>query len=222
VREVLARALRRAVIARVDEEFRRERRHRGEPLATFFTGHTADGAPARSGRHEHLFFLADDADGDGCIDRLAVISPHRADHNFDDPTKNRKIMGHMRLLERALVGLTVLRAGRAGILRLSRVPEPSDNDPVFGQAMRWMSRSLYQPTRHPRQNVETSVRDDLLNECLRRGLPRPEVELQHIVTGPRGGLSVRACLRFAVAVRGPLLLGLNSHFGAGLFAVSRE
>jgi CRISPR-associated protein Csb2 len=218
-REELARALRRAVMARVDEELRREHRYRGEPLATFFTGHTTNGAPARSGRHEHLFFLADDVDGDGYIDRLVVLSPHLADRSFGRGSENRSIMEHLRLLDQALLGLTVLRAGQAGIAHLSRVPQPGDDDPVFGRARRWVSRSLYRPTRHPRENIETQLGDDLIRECLRRGLPRPEVEILEIKTGLRGGLSVRAGLRFAVTVRGPLLLGAGSHFGAGLFAV---
>jgi hypothetical protein len=51
---------------------------RDGPLPLFFTGHDPDGEPARSGQHEHLYFLADDADGgDGRIDQLAVIAPRR-------------------------------------------------------------------------------------------------------------------------------------------------
>jgi CRISPR-associated protein Csb2 len=53
--EMLARALRRAVMARVQQQL-----GHGEALPTFFTGHRPDGALARSGQHEHLFFVADE------------------------------------------------------------------------------------------------------------------------------------------------------------------
>ena len=224
-REVLARAFRRAVMARVNEELVQERLRRGEaprrnePLPTFFTGHIPDSAPARSGQHEHLFFLAD---GDGRVDRLAVISPHLADRSVAlDRGKIREIEGHLRVLDRALAGLTVLRAGHAGAPRLSRAPEPSEDDPVFGRAKRWVSRSLYLPTRHPHGgSAEAAVAADLLAECSRRDLPRPEVEVLDVAVGPRAGLAACASLRFKTAVEGPLLLGRGSHFGAGLFRVA--
>ena len=61
---------------------------------------------------------------------------------------------------------------------------------------------------------------DLLRECLRRGLPKPEIEIQEITVGPNGGnVFARARVCFAVAVSGPLLLGSGSHAGSGLFAV---
>lgn len=56
-RDGLVRALRRAVMARVDPIWRGERPdRRNAALPVFFTGHEAEGAPARSGKHEHLFF----------------------------------------------------------------------------------------------------------------------------------------------------------------------
>jgi CRISPR-associated protein Csb2 len=58
--ETLTRALRRAVMARVQAELGPR-----VELASFFTGHVQNGDPTRSGKHEHLFFLADDADDDG-------------------------------------------------------------------------------------------------------------------------------------------------------------
>ena len=60
---------------------------------------------------------------------------------------------------------------------------------------------------------------DIIVECERRGLPRPEVEILDLAAGPKGGtLQASVRLRFAVAVRGPLLLGRDSHAGGGLFA----
>ena len=222
-RETLTRALRRAVMARVNEELVQSRIRRGdaprrnEPLPTFFTGHLKDGKPARSGQHEHLFFLADDSDGDGRVERLAVISPHLADRSFD-PEEIRQLEGYLRVLDRALAGLTVLRAGRAGAPSVSRTAKPGDDDLVFGRAKRWVSQSIYFPTRHPRgKSLNEAVAADLLAECNRRSLPCPEVEVIDENVGPRGGIAARARLRFKRAVNGPLLLGRASHFGAGLF-----
>jgi CRISPR-associated protein Csb2 len=65
------------VMARVQQQL-----GHGEALPTFFTGHRPDGALARSGQHEHLFFLADDADRDGRLDRVAIIAPQLADRTI--------------------------------------------------------------------------------------------------------------------------------------------
>ena len=218
--EALTRALRNAVMARVDEEWRGGRRgRRNEPLPLFFTGHEPDGKPANSGRHEHLFFLANDMDGDGKIDRLAVVAPHLADHTVAySPDRRSDMRDHLHILDRALNDFTKLRAGRAGAPRLTRVNEPDGNDPLFGRARTWVSRTSYRPTRHPKgSDVETAAADDVANECARRGLPRPEVEIIQSKIGRRGGLAIRARLHFKIAIAGPLLLGRESHFGAGLF-----
>jgi CRISPR-associated protein Csb2 len=216
-RELLTRAIRRAVMARVDPVWRGDRRdRRNEPLPLYFTGHDTEGRAARPGHHEHLFFLADDADGDGLIDRLAVVSPHCADHSV---TENK---GYLDTLDRALAGLTILRAGRAGAPTLSPSPVAGEDDPLFGRATSWVSRTSYNPTRHPKRvSIAESVATDLLLECDRRGLPRPEVDILDVSIGPRDGITARARLRFKTAVEGPLLLGRGSHFGAGMFAIER-
>ncbi len=220
--EAIARALRRAVMARAEAEWRALGRR--EALPTFFTGHEPDGRPKRSGRHEHLFFLADDCNGDGRLDRLAVIAPALADRSKEPDTKKRReterqMRRDLRLLDRALSGLEHVKAGRNGRLRLSRSSAPLRNDDaLFGQSRLWVSRTRYRPTRHARRIPEDeAIRQDILEECARRGLPRPEIEVLRDTTGPRGGLSARAQLRFAKPVIGPLLLGRGSHFGAGLF-----
>ena len=46
-----------------------------------FSGHERDGAPARSGRHEHVFLAAAALDGDGFLDRLIVAAPWRCDRS---------------------------------------------------------------------------------------------------------------------------------------------
>jgi CRISPR-associated protein Csb2 len=122
----------------------------------------------------------------------------------------------------ACAGLNVLLAGKAGVLRLAAA-EPDEHDPLFGSARIWTSKTRYRPTRHPQgdDSPEEAVIADLMQECHRRGLPRPEIALRDVKAGPRGGLSALARLQFQAAIRGPVLLGADSHFGAGLFAGSR-
>jgi CRISPR-associated protein Csb2 len=62
---------------------------------------------------------------------------------------------------------------------------------------------------------------DLALECLRRGLPRPEVEVLEVEAGPQGGrVMARGRLHFAAAVSGPILLGRDSHLGMGAFGTT--
>ena len=108
--------------------------------------------------------------------------------------------------------------GDKGELQLE--PASSDTDTVFGISRAWRSVTPYQLTRHPKhdQSAPDFVVSDLKAECARRALPIPQiVEVIDIQRGPRGSLSARLALTFKAAVRGPLLLGRGSHFGAGLF-----
>jgi CRISPR-associated protein Csb2 len=221
--EAVARALRRAVMARAAATAVKPRGRGSEPLTLFFSGHEADGGAARPGKHNHLFFLAEDSNRDGRLDRLAVIAPDIADRSERPPEERREIAGHLPVLESALRDFAELRAGHAGILTLAPVADaPDDNDRTFGRSRRGVSRTDYRPTRHAhRVTLEEAVRLDLIAECARRGLPRPEVKVLAVEHGRRGGLSARARLRFRTAVAGPILLGRGSHFGAGLFETER-
>jgi CRISPR-associated protein Csb2 len=210
--ETLTRALRRAVMARVQSQL-----GRGETLAPFFTGHLPGGSPARPGQHRHLFFLVDDADADGYLDRVAVVAPQLADRSTRTEWRQE-----LRLLDRSLEDLIVLRAGPAGVNRLVRLPAPDEDDAVFGRAYEWVSRTPYRPTRHPRcpADATEALCRDVSVECDRRGLPRPMIDVVEIAEGPRGGIAARLKLSFAVAIAGPVLLGAGSHFGAGLFSAA--
>jgi CRISPR-associated protein Csb2 len=212
--EALARALRRAVMARVQQQL-----GLGEPLPAFFAGHRPNGAPARSGQHQHLFFFADDGNHDGYLDRAAIIAPRLADRSLAADHER-----HLHLLKSAIAKMAVLRAGCAGAPRLVPIAVPGETDPLLGRARRWVTRTCYRITRHPRdrRNAEDALRRDLLLECERRGLPRPDVEVIRVISGPRGGISGHLSLAFSVAIAGPLLLGAGSHFGAGLFAAEPD
>lgn len=197
-------AVRRALMAR-------DRDLNGAP-SRLFSGHEPDGAPARSGWHDHVFLAADDMDGDGHIDRLLIVAPWRADRCRGGTREERMIF------EQVSIGLRTVRAGMLGVVALEPAVEIPPEDHLFRPSMCWKSTTPYVPTHYPRRaDVRSGVENDLILECVRRGLPRPKIEVTRVEIGPRGSVHVNARLTFAVAVRGPVMLGRDSHEGGGLF-----
>lgn len=188
----LARALRRAVMARVQEQIGKRER-----LPVFFIGHENDGTPARSGNHAHLAFAPDLE-----RKRLLVIAPHIVEHRKPSRVEQQ----NLQTLAQALIGLEVLRAGRSGNLRLMPQAVNVDADPLFAASTAWTAKTPYVATRHAKKNGAHSLQSDVLLEAQRRGLPAPQISIN-------GNLS----LKFKVAVPGPILLGKNLHYGGGLF-----
>jgi CRISPR-associated protein Csb2 len=193
----LARALRRAVMTRAQNEMGARKR-----LPVFFTGHEADGSTARRGVHAHLAFVPDLV-----RQRLLVIAPHVIEHR--EPSKDER--GHLETLTRALTGLSELRAGRAGKLGLERGEVDPAGDPLFAASKVWATATPYTPTRHTKRNRRDSLHDDVLHEVQRRRLPVP------LAMEEKGA---DLLLQFGVAVPGPVLLGKTMHFGGGLFTGS--
>ena len=184
-----------------------------------FSGHESDGAPAGSGRHEHIFLAGDDADGDGRIDRLIVAAPWVCDRTIQGSRQDRVDF------DGVVTDLSTIRAGRLGVIVLGPASDLTAGDPLIGPARVWESRAPYRPTRHAGRgkDMEAATAHDVIAECRRRGLPRPQVEVLEINAGPNGGSpTARIRLRFAVAVEGPLLLGRDSHKGGGLFGIARS
>ena len=184
-----------------------------------FSGHEREGAPARSGGHDHIFLAADDADGDGRIDRLIVAAPWACDRTTKGRREDRACF------DKVARKLTHVRAGRLGVLTLGPACALATGDPLIGPARVWESCTPYSPTRHAGRgkDLDTAVVRDVIAECERRGLPKPEVELLELNAGPNGGgLAARVRLRFAVAIAGPIMLGHDSHKGGGLFATVDE
>jgi CRISPR-associated protein Csb2 len=206
---LIAAAARRAVMARVQE-----RLDRGVALPAFFSGHETNGAPNRPGHHAHLFYAVDLARAPA---RLLIIAPHRVEHRNAGKWEPERL----RELEEALTDFTVLRAGKAGLFKLSPLGERGADDPLCGLARTWVSATPYRPTRHPKRemSVEDALIGDVLSECARRNLPRPDVEVLTLTAGPRGGISARLRLTFSIAVEGPILLGRDAHEGGGVFKV---
>lgn len=201
----LLHAVRRALMALSEDKQGR--------MPRLFSGHELDGAPARSGGHEHIFLAADDADGDGRIDRLIVAAPWACDRTTRANRTDRVCF------DGVVTTLSSVRAGPLGVLTLGSARALATDDPLVGPAHVWESRTPYRPTRHAGRSTETDafIVRDVIAECERRGLPKPEVELLELNLGPNGGLAARVRLRFAVTVEGPVMLGRDSHKGGGLF-----
>ncbi len=199
---VLARAIRRAVIARVQAQV-------GESsLGRFFTGHEEGGTPARAPRSNHLAFQCDAARR-----RLLVVAPHWLDHRAPTAEERREIG----LLTQALEGLVELRAGSTG--RFAVNLEPLDaTDPLLASSRSWTSATPYAVTRHKKRSTAGEVLvEDVVVECQRRGLPRPTATVLDARGVAGRGLEGRIRLDFAVAVSGPMVLGRTRYLGGGLF-----
>lgn len=206
--EVLTRALRRAVMARVQSVL-----GAGQALPLYFTGHEPDGAPARSGCHAHIAFVADLS-----RKRLFVIAPHVIERRAPSSEES----AHQQALDAALAGFGHLRAaGR--LFRLTSLFVDVHEDPLFAPAQRWESCTAYQPTRHAKRVlVSEALIADVRTELWRRVSQLPaDIEVLEAREGPRGGIAGFLRITFKVAVPGPLLLGRTLHFGGGLFASTR-
>jgi CRISPR-associated protein Csb2 len=200
----VARALRCAVMARVQEVLG------AAPLPTFFSGHDHDGTPARSERSSHIAFAFDPARS-----RLVIAAPHVLDRREPTPEERE----HLTVLDGVIETLGELRAGSAGRLALRSDWVDLDADALTAPSQSWESITPYWVTRHAKKTEATeALSTDLRAECRRRGLPIPvEVRTLDAHGIPGVGLVGRARLVFAVAMRGPILLGRSRYLGGGLF-----
>jgi CRISPR-associated protein Csb2 len=207
----LARALRRAVMARVQVVIgARERK-----LHPYFSGHEDDGTPLRQAGASHLAFAYEPR-----ARRLLVIAPHILERRSPMKQESERLS----LLDTALDGFRELRAGPAGRLALS--PTPLDDDtaaPLLGRSRMWESVTPYVVTRHAKAASATeAVAVDVRAECRRRELPEPTVVVRSVHSVPGTGLTADLRLTFARAVSGPLLLGRTRFLGGGLFVPVQE
>ena len=208
-RPALVRSLRRALMALARDD--------AGGVGRLFSGHERDGRSDSAGHHAHVFLAADgDTDDDGSITRLIVAAPWSVDRRVGQRHDNQR-----RFFDEVVRRLAELRAGPLGRFD-GLVAEPMhDGDPLLGPASLWIGKTPYIATRNLKQrdNPAEFVKADVTMECRRRGLPSPvEVEVLNVGSGPRGGRPAAMLkLRFATAVRGPILLGRDSHTGGGLF-----
>ncbi|HVQ37442.1 MAG TPA: type I-U CRISPR-associated protein Csb2 [Pyrinomonadaceae bacterium] len=201
----ISRALRRAVMARVQEAVGSRKL-----LPPFFSGHERDGSAAQTERHPHLSFLFDPA-----MSRLLVLAPHVIDRR--QPTVHET--QHLGTLDKALTGFSDLRAGSAGRLTLITFSIDAETDPLFASSRIWESVTPYLVTRHmKRTDAATVLSADLRAECRRIGLPDAHITTKHLEGTSSVGLVGEARITLKVAVRGPLVVGKSRHLGGGLFA----
>ena len=203
----LLRAVRRALMSLSRDED-------GDKPRLLFSGHESGGRAAHSGRHDHVFLAADDTNDDGCLDRLIIVAPWACDHTRKTNDNERE---HFDNVARKLA---LVRAGRLGMIKLEQGYAPATEKTIIGPARIWESQTPYRPTRHAgrRKDEYASVSYDIIAEFKRRGLPEPEIEISELHAGPKGGnVSARLRLHFTIAVKGPLMLGRDSHSGGGLF-----
>lgn len=199
----LSRALRRAVMARARDVLETYR------LPPFFTGHRQDGAPARSEEEPHLVFVFDPVES-----QLLIITPEHIDRRIRWSNEN-----NLATLESALRHFHEIRAGRDGQLRIRPICIDKDNNRLFANSNVWESVTSYRVNRHARRSTaQETLKDDLLAECERRGLPRPEITLLEWNAQRETGLQGKFRLTFKHAVRGPIILGRTRHIGGGIFA----
>lgn len=212
--------LRKALMSRAAELFgpdrvppqisRHDRRH-GGPIGDGETG---------------MAFLSEDGDGDGRIDHMTVHLADRIDN----------------ACLRTLVSLQRLWAGRDGawqVLKTWTVYAGESLGSLIGQAPVWASLTPYINPLHnkPRQGLTT--RSQLRAQCRLAGLPDPAaLEFLGDGTAPGAGRPAESLFRqhvkgeaaetrgkaggywrlhFAEPVWGPLALGLNRHYGMGVF-----
>ena len=205
----LTHALRRATMARVQHYLGTQK-----PIAPFFTGHTPQGSPLRTGRHEHIAFAADLP-----AKRLLIIAPALLEQR---PAEVEELK-NWKILEAALADLTHLKAGPAGKLRIEKGTPDASEDPITGPHKTWQTITGYKPTRFIRKAPpEDIIARDVAAELRRAGLPTAQISVLSVRQGPRGGLIAQVRLTFSQAVQGPILLGKDKHLGGGLFAGFRS
>lgn len=189
-------------------------------------------------RHQHAFFLPEDADEDGRIDHLLIHVPAGLDAQTERVLRTLRYLkdrdgNRIQLLFEGLGGSGVL----VGATRL--VGTARDWTSITPYLFPWhlkLKKSLVSQERADEawRQIEAQIR----RECRERGLPEPAVveevgeirvagrprspihfhryrSKRGLVQPDRLGRFLR--IRFPEPVSGPLALGFGCHFGLGLF-----
>jgi len=181
-------------------------------------------------RHQHAFWLPEDADGDGRIDHILIHIPA----GVEGPAK-RAVESLRRLWNRDGQEWQVLLETVSG----ANLSAGSSMLIEYGNA--WTSVTPYLHPWHVKKNF--AIEDQLRRECRERGLPEIE-RLTHFPTVRIRGRELRPIhfhrfrakrgltqpdtrgsfwrIEFAEPVCGPLALGFGCHFGLGLFVPVRN
>ena len=189
------------------------------------SGHDDRGRPLHAD-HAHASWLPVDNDGDGLIDHVAVY----AKGGFEPS------------MWRAFAAVTDVHDKRSLIVRLRFAGLHHREDiagrcPLFGRADAWTSSTPYYPPWHSKTNF--GVTEQIKRELQKRRMPfakhvacKDTAEIRtkagavptrlfkaaRAGRAPPHGVGRRVTVFFEGDVRGPVLLGANSHFGLGTFA----
>ncbi len=184
----------------------------------------ANGPPRRRAPREPFDRNGERAESFAAGTRFAKETLWHVRVAFAAPVEGPLLLGDGCYLGRALEGMDVLRAGKAGRLTLASAVLDAESDPLFAAARVWESVTEYDVTRHRRRlGDEDALKADVAAELERCGWPRlpPDaIEVLAVRRGPRSGLLGRLRLVSPTAQTGPLLIGRTAHKGGGLFAGS--
>lgn len=206
--------MRRAVLGRAKHTF-------GEDaIPAYLSGHGL----AEGNRHEHAFYLPDDADGDGYIDHIWIYVPASL------CAQSQHVLGKLNFIR--------TDDGHEWQLVLESIADNSvfGGKTLSGCARQWLSATPYLHPWHVKKKL--GIKDQIKRECEARGLlvPRaiervPEINIHgkprrpvhfHRFRNKRGLTQpdTRGSfwkLTFDEPVQGPLALGFGCHFGLGMF-----
>lgn len=195
--EEIARALRRAVMARCGER-------QTAKLATYVHGHEGSN-PSRNVPHLHFQF-------DAPTSRLWIFAPHEVEHREGSKEEREHWFEVVRVME----GFTLLLAGRAGALDVRAEPVDSA-DAVTGRSCVWENVSAYVANRHRKaESAHDALIEDMRQSLVDAGLPPAHIEVRQCFS-TKSGLAGYARLTFPALVSGPILLGRTRFLGGGLF-----
>lgn len=196
--EGLARALRRAVMARCAEQ------NRGK-VDAYVHGHEGAG-PMRNAPHVHYQY-------DPLGSCLWILAPHVVDHR--DAKKWE--WDRWNEMVRALAGFSRLLAGEAGALDVRTEIVDWDDNALLTSSRAWETVSPYVANRHRNAgSAHAALTEDVQQSLVDAGLPPATIEVVRCFS-TNGGLAGRIRLTFPIAIAGPIVLGRRRFVGGGFF-----
>jgi len=176
-------------------------------------------------KHEHAFYLPEDADGDGHIDHITIYAKSGFNRDTLRVLKEMSRLWNRKGHEWQLV-----------LVDFGPHERMCAYTPLLGESATWISVTPYL---HPWfQKKNFTVEDQIKKECRIRGLPEP-VGFEHLESITNNGRERQPIhfhrfrnkrgltqpdthgsfwkLTFPKPVPGPLALGFGCHYGLGMF-----
>lgn len=153
--------------------------------------------------------IAADLDGDGLIDQLLVAAPWA----IQGRSQRRDAAG----FDRVISELPSVPLASLGHAPLTAAQTTQAADSLLAGSFVWESLTPYCAIRTlQNRGDQESIVAELRDQCVHRGLPRPDVEVSN-VEDRTAGVVARVRLTFSVVVHGPIVLGRETHVGSGVF-----